>query len=247
MKKLLIYKDEGTSPRCIRSLTHSLKKEGVDHYRFINKSELHENDSWHDEAIALFIPGGRDIPYDRALRGKANASIRSFVENGGTYFGICAGAYYGSTQIDFDKDGPLEVVESRELQFFPGIARGPVYKKGSFCYETEKGTALATLDLSEKHFTHTRSYAYFNGGCFFENAEEYPTVEILARYSDVDKRPAAIIRCSIGKGFAILSGVHPEYNCRHFHMQTSPILPLLTQFEVEQTTLFQELISLINN
>lgn len=157
--------------------------------------------------ISVFImPGGRDRPYHAALKGKPNALIRRFVEEGGTYIGICAGAYYGCSSVEFDLGFPLEVCEERELKFFPGKAVGPAYGKGTFFYDSEKGARIAKIgpDL----------YAHYNGGCTFEG--DLTHAKILARYLDLPGEPPAIIECSIGKGKALLSGVHFETQLSHF-------------------------------
>jgi glutamine amidotransferase-like uncharacterized protein len=154
--------------------------------------------------VSLFImPGGRDRPYHAALKGAGNAQIRSFVENGGTYLGICAGAYYGCKKVEFDRDFPLEVCEERELAFFSGTAIGPAFGKGTFEYGSEKGARMAKIGTAGGTLE-----VYYNGGCFFEG--DFTHVEILARYLDLPNHPPAIIECSIGKGKAILSGVHLE-------------------------------------
>lgn len=161
------------------------------------------------KGISLFImPGGRDRPYHAALKGEGNAQIRSFVENGGTYLGICAGAYYGCRRVEFDQGFPLEVCEERELSFFPGKAVGPAYGKGTFEYESEKGARLARIQTPTGIFQ-----TYYNGGCFFEG--DLTHVKILARYLDLPGHPPAIIECSIGQGKAILSGVHIETKLSH--------------------------------
>jgi glutamine amidotransferase-like uncharacterized protein len=156
----------------------------------------------------LIMPGGRDRPYHAALKGAGNRQIRSFVENGGTYLGICAGAYYGCRTVEFDKDFPLEICEERELSFFSGKAVGPAYGKGTFEYESSKGARLAKIETAKGTFN-----VYYNGGCFFEG--DFTHVRILARYLDLSGHPPAIIECSIGKGKAILSGVHIETILSH--------------------------------
>ncbi len=161
------------------------------------------------ESVSLFImPGGRDRPYHAALKGAGNAQIRSYVENGGTYLGICAGAYYGCKTVEFDRGYPLEVCEERELSFFPGKAIGPAYGKGTFEYESDKGARLSKIETANGPF-----FAYYNGGCYFEG--DFTHVKILARYLDLPGHPPAIIECSIGKGKAILSGVHLEITLSH--------------------------------
>lgn len=158
----------------------------------------------HLTPFSLFImPGGRDRPYHAALKGAGNAQIRKFVENGGTYLGICAGAYYGCARVDFDRGFPLEVYEERELQFFKGAGVGPAFGKGTFEYNSEKGARMAQIGMEKEIVS-----IYYNGGCTFEG--EFSNGRILGRYLDLPNHPPAIIECPIGKGKALLSGVHLE-------------------------------------
>ena len=54
---------------------------------------------------------------------------------------------------------------------------------------------------------------YFNGGCYFKNADLYPNTQVIACYANEGfEELAAIIECKIGKGKALLCGVHPEYS-----------------------------------
>lgn len=151
----------------------------------------------------LIMPGGRDRPYHAALKGRPNALVRKFVEEGGIYLGICAGAYYGSAQVEFDQGFPLEVCEARELGFFSGKAVGPAYGKGTFAYNSDKGMKIVPIETENGIF-----YSYYNGGCYFDG--DFSHVKILARYLDLPGTPPAIIECPIKKGKAILSGVHIE-------------------------------------
>lgn len=160
--------------------------------------------------VSLFImPGGRDRPYHATLKGKPNSLLRAFVEEGGTYLGICAGAYYGCRRVEFDEGFPLEVCEDRELCFFSGKAIGPAFGKGSFEYESEKGAKITRIETENGTF-----YSYYNGGCFFEG--DFTHTRILGRYLDLPGKPPAIIECPVKKGRAILSGVHIEKLLSHF-------------------------------
>ncbi|MBS0625537.1 MAG: biotin--protein ligase [Verrucomicrobia bacterium] len=156
------------------------------------------------EKVDVFIlPGGRDLPYHAALQGPGNAQIRSFVEKGGKFIGICAGAYYGCSQVVFDPGHPLEVCGERELKFFPGSGIGPAYGFGTFHYNSPIGARAALLETEIGVFR-----AYYNGGCYFEG--DLTDCKILARYGELAGKPPAIISRSIGQGEAILSGVHIE-------------------------------------
>lgn len=214
MKKIVIYNDKGANDFCIASLLSALKIEKIDqkyHVALANK-DLFQSSDWKKETHLLIFPGGRDIPYHSALKGAGNDNIRGFVEEGGSFLGICAGAYYGSAAIEFEKNGPLEVIAERELKFFPGVAHGPAYGLRKFDYRSERGAQIANLMLP---FTSFQVAAYYNGGCAFLGAEKYNTVSILARYADIEEQPAAIVKCHVGKGRAVLSGVHPEYSAYH--------------------------------
>lgn len=152
------------------------------------------------------MPGGRDIPYHKKFTGKINHEIKQFVEVGGSYLGICAGGYYGAASIAFDQGGPLEVVGERELSFFPGIAIGPAYTDKRFVYASEEGARIAKLSYKDRIVDN-----YFNGGCYFQDADHYESVEVIARYAELPTSPAAIVKCSVGKGVALLIGTHPEH------------------------------------
>ncbi len=158
---------------------------------------------WASRIDVLVFPGGRDVPYHETLKGAPNQSIRYFVEQGGCYFGICAGAYYGAAQIQFAMNTNLEIVANRELSFYSGRAVGPVYGADQFCYRSLRGARLAQVSWAQGS-----TEVYFNGGCSFIGGSG----DVIAAYQDLDGNPPAIISCSIGAGKAILCGVHPEYS-----------------------------------
>ncbi len=217
MKSILIYRDTGANPSGIKALVEALKLEGIDqHYEIAwADSKLLSSQEWQKKTQVLIFPGGRDIPYHRACKGIANHHIRSYVEQGGKYFGICAGSYYGCASIEFEKGGPLEVLGDRELKFFPGTARGPAYGNGKFCYYSHRGAQVAPQLLDPKFLSTTTSAAYYYGGCLFVDAADHEGVTVLGRYADIEGQPASIIRCSVGAGEALLCGVHPEYSAEH--------------------------------
>lgn len=206
-RQVLVYHDEGVGPHAFRHLIRSLHAElapslfikPVDHRYLIDEA-------WEENTELFVMPGGRDVFYHTYLKGAGNRRISSFVANGGGYLGLCAGGYYASAYIEFEKGGELEVCESRELAFYPGRAIGPAYGLRLFCYKSEKGARKAHLNWEKGE-----SSVYFNGGCYFEEPEAYPSVAVVARYQDIPGAPAAVVKCSVGKGTAVLCGAHPEY------------------------------------
>jgi biotin--protein ligase len=206
MKKIMIYEDEGVSASSLQRL-FSVCLELLPQYAIqLVNHRIFLVHGWEAHTALLIFPGGRDLAYHHKLKGAANARIRSFVYLGGRFLGICAGGYYGATEIEFEKGGELEICGQRELCFFPGRAVGPAYGPGLFRYEDETGARSALI-----HWEKGCSFVYFNGGCYFEDADKHTSTQILAHYSDLPGRPAACVYCQYGQGAALLSGIHPEY------------------------------------
>lgn len=197
-----VYDDEGVVKAPLKTLLFELsdwKRETI------SAKEILETD-WEQDTRLLIFPGGRDVPYHEALKGAGNRRIQEFVEKGGSFLGICAGAYYGCSLVEFDKGGELEVTGQRELGFFPGTAIGPAYGPGTFHYDSEKGSKASLISTTDG-----RAFrAYYNGGCYFENAERFHEIEVLSYYLEIPGTPAAVICAPRGKGKAILTGVHFE-------------------------------------
>lgn len=220
-QNILIYTGPGAGPKSIANTLLMLQTLVADHYtiKTVGPEEI-IGTAWLNNTNLLVIPGGADRPYLEKLRGKGNKNIRNYVQNGGKLLGICAGAYYASDRLEFDKGGPLEVTGERELKFFPGLVQGPTYV--GFDYndvQSVNGMRAAKIYWqNDMAFAPQRDFfVFYNGGGHFVDAENYPNVIVLARYSSeiLDKpnqQPAAIVECSVGKGKAILSGPHFEWD-----------------------------------
>lgn len=141
----------------------------------------------------LVMPGGRDLPYCSLLNGRANEKIRSFVKEGGGYLGLCAGGYYGASRVEFSVGDPvMEVVGPRELNFYPGVARGPVFP--GFRYDSNAGALACSVRLKKSSGTFqtvtselsSSLSVFYNGGCYFtEGICADATAEDLVRNVDV--------------------------------------------------------------
>jgi biotin---protein ligase len=109
----------------------------------------------------------------------------------------------------------LEVVGSRELGFFPGTCRGAAFD--GFVYDKEDGAKAAALKIEDTLPGVTGEVKlYCNGGGVFVDADAMAEkgVTVLARFTDeikVDGGDVAAVHCKVGKGAAVLLGVHPEY------------------------------------
>ncbi|GAA6022418.1 hypothetical protein JCM11491_001585 [Sporobolomyces phaffii] len=220
MSKLnvLVYDGSGVSASSRDYLLHSLRTFLAHRYdvQLVSPKTIRE-EPWADTCALLAFPGGRDLPYLFDLSGKPNRRIKDYVENGGKYLGICAGAYYASREIEFEKGTPLEVCGERELGFFPGLCRGTTFP--GFEYETEAGARETSLALRREawrdHWSQSPDHCdvWYNGGGSFVLDPAAPPrgVQVLAEYDETEPREVAGVLCSVGKGQALLWAVHPEH------------------------------------
>jgi biotin--protein ligase len=199
-KKVRVYDDDGVGQTC---LPYVLRMFGGHCVAPIDAAGIIGGD-WRKNTDVLCIPGGAAAPYAKKLNGTGNDNIKAFVSDGGAYIGICAGAYYGAGSMEFDKNGPLEVVCENELNFFEVSAIGPAFGKfeyGTCRYASTVGNVI--------NFANGKELAnlMFYGGPYFSNADKCADIAILASYEKTGQ--PSIIYGKFGTGTVILSGVHP--------------------------------------
>lgn len=139
----------------------------------------------------LIMPGGEDLYYAEKLNGAGNRAIRAFVEAGGRYLGICAGAYYACAQIAWAQGTPHEITGPRELGFFTGTATGPIADIWNGSNQSaaldENGDPLPRLiPLSFKAAEGSEQHAeviYYGGPAFSQSPDSMKNVEILAHWA----------------------------------------------------------------
>ncbi len=243
MSKVLIYADQGVDGGALKQLVWSLKQEldpAAYNLQKVNAQML-ISDPWEESASLLIIPGGRDIFYHTALDGIGTDKILRFVENGGNYLGICAGAYFACQAIEFEKGGALQICADRSLGFFPGVARGPAYGPNKYSYENTRGVEAAAVTWKGGTCP-----IYFNGGCLFDGHHLFHDVHTISRYSDLEDQPPAMLDITIGRGRAILSGVHIEY-APHYLNSVDPylkkLIPIFKEAEPKRREVFRDLLA----
>ncbi|KAI8640680.1 biotin-protein ligase [Parasitella parasitica] len=225
---ILIYNDLGASPNSVKQAYNSLKKILGHVYDIIQiDRRVLQSEPWEEGCVMLVMPGGRDLPYCEALNGEPNARIRAFVQQGGRYLGLCAGAYYASASIEFEKGRALmEIIQPRELGFYPGLCRGTMYP--GFVYNSESGARSVAVNLDRDILSPyydgddvpVEINMYYNGGGYFVLPEKHDNVTVLCRYKEpgslrenTGSQPAAaVVHCKVGRGHALLIAAHPEYD-----------------------------------
>ena len=252
-KKILVYADAGSSLASAIGLCKRLASL-VDSNQYtiqLATANLIKHSSWESETQLFVMPGGRSKPFYTSLQEAGNEKIVNYVKAGGNYLGICAGAYYGSTTTEFEKDHPLQLILDGPLNFFPGKAVGPAYGPGKFQYNRQIGARLAKIQWNlDDEIKQQVIGVYYNGGCFFElGTSHQKNIQVLANYFDIENKPPAIIACKIDRGRAILSGVHVETNAQLFRLnpfKDQKIYEGLLRFETLQTKMLRIILNDFN-
>jgi glutamine amidotransferase-like uncharacterized protein len=179
---VLLYNGTGTSPTDVSAIEAVLSTLKLN-YATADSSQLDAMTETHLKAYKLFIvPGGNSITIGGNLSDNATANVRNAVANDGLhYLGMCAGAFFGGYSIYNGLDFTSGVWFNFYADEFKGIHKAAV--EISF-------PAGVPLDI------------YWQDGPQLSGWGN-----IVGKYPD---GTPAIVEGGYGKGFVILSGVHPE-------------------------------------
>ena len=190
-KRVAIYQDYVHNNG---SLAIALQDERIDFY-FVDAADILNSILKPHDFAALIMPGGADLYYCEKLNGQGNRLIRNYVESGGRYLGICAGAYYAAKALDWH-DG--EIAGPRELALIDTIATGPILD-----FVDYDASWYEAVDLAWQGQTFKTLYG---AGPRFTQLQG---ADIIATYATLDHAPA-VIGHAIGRGYAVLSSPHIE-------------------------------------
>ncbi|WP_280156368.1 BPL-N domain-containing protein [Piscinibacter sp. XHJ-5] len=217
--KILTYVDAGTdgTSRLIRAIAQQLPPAAYE-IRAVMADDIKHDAALFDDAVLFVMPGGADLPFCEALNGAPNQRIRRFVEDGGVYLGICAGAYYACRELAFHAGTDGAICGARELGFVDALAVGSLSElTGGVAYDATPRSAAAAEIRTTSRLTAAPMtlYTHYHGGCRFEfsNASS-DAAQVLAVYTGVAGTPPAIVSSPVGKGTAVLTGVHLEMSER---------------------------------
>lgn len=207
--KVIIYADNGTDRFGVNCLVQYLLDllRGRYEVEAIRHIDVEPGYLCTPENRLFIMPGGADLPFCELLEPEGTDAIRQYVEEGGTYLGICAGAYFASRKVDFEKGREYEVRGRRELRLAEVTARGVIRELESGPYDPEHitGANAVRVKWGKEMLT-----SYYHAGPGFVFDRPTRDTEIIATYPDAPGSPAAVIRRRIGKGQAILCSPHFE-------------------------------------
>jgi glutamine amidotransferase-like uncharacterized protein len=157
-----------------------------------------------DSYDIVAIPGGWAWAYYQDLYTSGVTRIRQFVQNGGAFFGVCAGAYFACDSLIWE-GGHIEYT----LDLYPNQGIGPIEEIAPWpdnnMTRINLNKSVEGVDLSGEPDSHMTMYY---GGPYFETSGT-EGVTTLATY-DVNDEPA-IIGYEYGQGRIVLSGPHVEW------------------------------------
>ncbi|ETX12689.1 hypothetical protein MUS1_02080 [Marinomonas ushuaiensis DSM 15871] len=177
---------------------------------FINANEI-LNGALNSDVDLFVMPGGASRYKADKLNGAANRLIKTYVEQGGRYLGICGGAYMGCNVTIWAQGLPHEIIVENELSFFSGAAIGPIEVFGRGDNYNQTDAHLVTLEYQGKLVD-----SLYLGGCVFQSDaaddNELSGYKVLASFADLPEKPAAIVSGRFGQGRWLLCSTHPEYD-----------------------------------
>lgn len=154
----------------------------------------------------LFVNGGKSKIHGQSLSEQARENMRAFNQNGGSYVGTCAGAFFASNG---DNSNPLYPYY---LHIWPQVAKRTYLSQTYTGFYIEPDSPLLSyFDFGGDLYVDSVRH---NGGCY---ADEQPLVgEVLARYDypeqeDMHNQPSAwAYKENDNSGRIVSIGSHPE-------------------------------------
>lgn len=198
--RIAVYSGDGAYFRSIRAATKMFEWMGADAQR-ITPQEIIAGKL--DNFDILYMTGGWAVPYIRDLRNGGTAKIRDFVERGGGYIGVCAGAFFAADHIYWEGKR-----NEYPLNLFPGSAKGPIAEIAPW-----PRFKLCRINLSKTPHPITKGEPAFleslyYGGPWFDIPPGFKA-DVLAYY-DINNRPV-MLTYEYGQGRVFLTGLHTEF------------------------------------
>ncbi|UCG52314.1 MAG: hypothetical protein JSW58_01815 [Candidatus Latescibacterota bacterium] len=152
----------------------------------------------------LCFPGGDMYEYAQDISSTGKENIRTYVENGGAYIGICGGAYFASERVVWLENQ----LQMEPLRLYEGTARGPL---NEVILYPAYGMCKIVFVESEHPITSEQPDSawvlYYWGPALVPDDDR--TVTILGRYDQGDA--PAVLSFAYGDGRVFLIGAHPEF------------------------------------
>ena len=203
--EVAIYSEEATWLEGIISLEHFLDWKGLSHQR-ISSDDINNGILTEGFKVVIF-PGGYAYDYKVDLNAKGEKNIKAFINNGGGYLGICAGAFLATASVLWEG-----IKYNYPLDLFQGTAIGSIKE-----IQPWDGYKMTTISLNKNNeinkFQKEKLKTLYYGGPYFEPSLNQ-AVDTIATWDEYLNK-LAIISFKYGSGNVILSAPHPEIEENH--------------------------------
>lgn len=192
---ILLFNGTGTSPGSVKAVEAALKESHLN-YTTVDSWRLNRMDLSQLSAHQLLIvPGGNYITIGKNLSPAAAANVRTAVQGGLNYLGICAGGLLAGNP----PSPSFNLTSGARFDFYKVVNQG-IHK-----------TPVTITGVGTPPLEH-----YWEDGPQFTGWGE-----VVAKYPD---GTPAIAQGASGKGWVLLCGVHPEApeSWRHGMTFTTP-------------------------
>jgi glutamine amidotransferase-like uncharacterized protein len=177
---VLLFDGTGTSRSDVEAIESLLDESGLA-YATAGSSRLDELSQQELAAHRLLVvPGGNFEAMGNHLRPGTSSKIRAAVQEGLSYLGICAGAFIAG-------DSPYNGFNLTGVRF-------------SFYSDESRGIRKAAVAIARPRESPIEQY-------WEDGPELSGWGDVVARYPD---GTPAVVEGQVGRGWAILAGVHPE-------------------------------------
>lgn len=178
---ILLFNGTGTSPGDVAAVEAVLNSNRLN-YSTVNSSQLNRmGESQIRGHRLLIVPGGNFIKIGKGLTSSTTANIRSAVQNGLNYLGICAGGFFAGNS------------GYNGLNLTSGVRFG-------FYAAENQGIRKAAVAIAVPGASTLEQY--------WEDGPQFTGWGAIAgKYPD---GTPAIVEGTFGAGWVVLSGVHPE-------------------------------------
>jgi glutamine amidotransferase-like uncharacterized protein len=207
--RVALYDDAGTGGNGVRDLTRIVGEMPGGVLRYVGGADI--RDGVLEQFDVVVFPGGGGGTQGQNLGEIGREQVRKFIEAGGGYVGICAGAYLATCRLD----SYLKMVRSYHYNPWR-TGRGPVMIELTGTGRKVLGGDGSPLEVR-----------YANGPLFFHEDGTVPDLdlpgfEVLATFirgvekdgqrQTVMEGTPAIVSAQVGEGRVLLVSPHPESN-----------------------------------
>lgn len=215
-RNILLYADEKTATGSLGVALKQSFDDAGDNIIRVRADDLRQGILRDAQSRLFILPGitGEDSPYTAQLDQAILRELHDFVSlKPNAMLTLCAGTYFTARDTVYDTGHPPIRRKTSLAPFFNGLAKGPVapYGRPAETHSAFGDVVVVPVQFknAEGQWEDARS-CYGNGPALYPDDPDDPSIEIIARYADIQDRPIAMLRQSCGRGAVYMSCILPE-------------------------------------